>query len=45
MNITDGVLKTINPSDPNVIKKEILERAEKNNIDIDLELGSSYYRS
>jgi uncharacterized protein (DUF169 family) len=45
MNVTDGVLKTINPSDPNVIKKEILERAEKNNIDIDLELGTSYYRS
>lgn len=43
--VTDGLLKTVNPSDPNSIKKEIINRAKRNNIEVDVDLDTSYYRS
>lgn len=45
LTVTDGVLKTINPSEPDAVKKIIMDRAEKQNHNIDIALGTSYYRS
>ncbi|WP_432664992.1 DUF169 domain-containing protein [Wukongibacter baidiensis] len=43
--IADGIMKTLDPSDPNSKKREIIERAKNRDIDIDVNLGTSYYRS
>jgi len=45
-NIVDGVIKTINPTEPDSVKNEILLRCKEKGItlDIDVEPGKAYYR-
>lgn len=43
-SIYDGITKTIEPCEPNERKLEIIERAEKSNKSININLDSHYYR-
>ncbi len=43
--VADGIMKTLDPSDPNGKKREIIERAKNQDIEVDVNLGTSYYRS
>lgn len=43
--IAKGIIQTLNPSEPNSRKRKITEYAKEKEIDIDVELGTSYYRS
>lgn len=44
-SISGGILKTIDPSEPNWRKREIMKNAEEKDIDLKVNLGTSYYRS
>ncbi|MFZ5966220.1 MAG: DUF169 domain-containing protein [Bacillota bacterium] len=43
--VADGIMKTLNPSEPNSRKREILEKVKDKNLGVEIELGTSYYRS
>lgn len=42
-NIVDGVMKTLNPVEPDSTKREILSRAGEKGRAIDIEFGKNYY--
>lgn len=44
-SISQGILKTIDPSEPNKRKREIMNDAKEKNIDLNVNLGTSYYKS
>jgi len=43
--VADGILKTIEPSDSDTKKEKVIERLKAKNIEVDIELGTSYYKS
>ncbi|SDK52321.1 DUF169 domain-containing protein [Natronincola ferrireducens] len=43
--IANGIIKTLNPSEPNIKKRKIIEQIGIENIAIPIELGTSYYKS
>lgn len=44
-SVADGIIKTINPSECDSKKEKIMARAQEQNLNIDMELGTSYYKS
>ncbi|PAB59794.1 DUF169 domain-containing protein [Anaeromicrobium sediminis] len=44
-SVANGILETLNSSDPNKKKREMIERINKDNLDLNVTLNSSYYRS
>jgi len=42
-NIVDGVMKTLNPTEPDSTKREISLRAKEKGRNIDIEFGKNYY--
>ncbi len=43
--IADGIIKTLNSSEPNKRKREIIKQLEEKNIDMNVKLHTSYYKS
>lgn len=43
--VADGIFKTIEGSDSDTRKEQIIERLKEKNIDLPIKLGTSYYRS
>ena len=43
--VANGIIQTLNPSEPNSRKRKIIEHAKQKDIEINVELGTSYYRS
>jgi uncharacterized protein (DUF169 family) len=41
--LVEGILKTLNPTEPDARKKEIVKRAQKGNLRIAVEFGNCYY--
>lgn len=45
LNVLEGILKTLNPTEPDFKKEEIIERGNYKNVEMDVILGENYYES
>ncbi len=45
LNVLEGVLNTINPTEPDYKKEDIMKRAEERNVDVQVVKGENYYNS
>ena len=43
--VADGIIKTVNPSEPNERKRKIIKQVHKEKLEVEIELGTSYYKS
>jgi len=43
--VADGILKTIEPSDPDTKKEKVIKRLAERDLNVNVNLGTSYYKS
>lgn len=43
--VADGIIKTINPAEPDSKKEKLMEKAQKQKLNMNIQLGTSYYKS
>lgn len=43
-SVVDGILKTINPTEPDSKKKNIIKKLEEKHVDLSITMNSSYYK-